>query len=70
MRNVHIVLTGTTQNQSPFMRKKQLTAHVGGHIVEFVQGADGSVLEFTPRFFPFYDTTVSDDSWAYQMYAE
>lgn len=40
---IHIIQAGTTKDQDLFMRKHQLSAHVGGWIVEFTQLPDGSV---------------------------
>lgn len=54
-RGVHCVQTGTTQDQSPFMRKKRLAAHVGGWIIEFGTDDMGAVTRFRSEFFPFYD---------------
>lgn len=65
-RGVHAVLAGCFQHQSPFMRKKRLAAHMGGWIIEFVQDVDGTVLEFNPRFYPFYEGK-DDKKWVYQM---
>jgi len=67
-RNCHIILAGCTENQTPFMRKKRLAAHLGGWIVEVTQGTDGSVLSIVPQFLPFYDTHAIDDGhWHYIM---
>lgn len=54
-RGVHCVQTGTTQDQSPFMRKKRLAAHLGGWIIEFGRDDNGAVTRFKQEFFPFYD---------------
>lgn len=40
-RNVHAIQMGTTCDQTIFMRKKKLEAHVGGGIAEFRRGPDG-----------------------------
>jgi hypothetical protein len=66
IRNVHCVQPGATQAQTPFMRKKHIASHLGGCIIEFVQAEDGSVLEFTPRFLPFYDTGCTQDGWEHR----
>lgn len=70
MRNIQCVMAGCAEYQTPFMRKKRLAAHLGGWIIEVTQGDDGSVLEFTPRFFPFYDTKDSADEFKYREAAE
>ena len=66
MRNIHIVLAACTENQTPFMRKKRLAAHLGGWICEVTQGDDGSVIGFTQTFYPFYDTSEEEEPWQYK----
>lgn len=67
VRNVHTVLSGCFMDQSPFMRKKRLAAHVGGYILDIVQAPDGSVLRFNPTFIPFYGGE-DQENWHYHMY--
>jgi biotin operon repressor len=54
-REVWVVDTGTCCDQTLFMRKKQLQAHVGGQIVELIQAPDGRITRFRVEFLPFYD---------------
>lgn len=54
-RGVHCVQTGTTQDQSPFMRKKKLAAHLGGWIIEMATDDNGAITRFKQEFVPFYD---------------
>ncbi len=54
-REVHSVLCGTTCDQSRFMRKLKIQAHVGYYIIKVEQANNGSITEFTPIFKPFYD---------------
>lgn len=54
-REVHVIDTATTCDQTLFMRKKQLAAHVGGWIVELMQAPDGRITRFRCEFLPFYD---------------
>lgn len=54
-REVWVVDTGTCCDQTLFMRKKQLSAHVGGSIVELMQAPDGRITRFRVEFLPFYD---------------
>ena len=42
-KGVHILQTGTTQEQTPFMRKKRLAAHLGGWIVKVTVAPDGGL---------------------------
>lgn len=65
-RGVHIVQTGTTMDQSPFMRKKRLAAHVGGWIIEFSVDDFGAVTRFKQEFFPYYDNEYYS-KWSYKM---
>ena len=54
-REVWVVDTGTCCDQTLFMRKRHLQAHVGGQIVEFQQAPDGRITRFRVEFLPFYD---------------
>jgi hypothetical protein len=54
-REVWVVDTGTCCDQTLFMRKRHLNAHVGGQIVELMQAPDGRVVRFRVEFLPFYD---------------
>ncbi len=54
-RNVHCVQSGCAQDQTKFMRKRKLAAHVGFCIVTLQQDIRGSVTRFSPEFFPFWD---------------
>jgi hypothetical protein len=54
-REVWVVDTGTCCDQTLFMRKRQLQAHVGGCIVELMQAPDGRIVRFRVEFLPFYD---------------
>ena len=55
VRSVHVVQPGCTQDQSIFMRKKGIEAHVGGAMVYVRQHAKGFIMECAPRFMSFYD---------------
>lgn len=55
-REVWTVQTGCVQDQSLFMRKRQLQAHVGGCKVRMRQLEDGRLVSFAAEFTPFYDT--------------
>lgn len=50
IRNVWAVQTGAGQDQTPFMRKKSLEAHVGGAIIEMEQDPKtGAIIAFKPE---------------------
>lgn len=54
-RNVHCVQAGCMQDQTMFMRKRKLAAHVGFCTVTLQQDIRGSITRFSPEFFPFFD---------------
>lgn len=55
-REVHTLQTGCTCDQTMFMRKKRLQAHVGFSVVKIAQDSkDGHVTRFSPEWFSFYD---------------
>jgi hypothetical protein len=64
-RGVHCIQTGTTEDQSPFMRKKRLAAHLGGWIIEMATDDNGAVTRFKQEFMPFYDNAYYE-KWAYK----
>lgn len=65
-RGVHCIQTGTTQDQSPFMRKKKLAAHLGGWVIEMATDDNGAVTRFKQEFIPFYDNGYYQ-KWVYKM---
>lgn len=54
-RNVRAVQGGCGCDQTAFMRKKKLPAHVGGWIIEFQQAKDGSINRFKTEWLGFFD---------------
>jgi hypothetical protein len=54
-REVHTVQGGCTCDQSLFMRKKRLQAHVGYSIIKIKQNDEGIVTRFSVEWFPFFD---------------
>jgi hypothetical protein len=54
-REVWTAQCGTTCDQSMFMRKKRLQAHVGYAIIKIRQDETGALTGFAPEWFPFYD---------------
>lgn len=50
VRNVWYCQTGTQQDQTPFMRKRAIEAHVGGFLIEAEQDPEtGAIIGFTPQ---------------------
>ena len=66
-RGIHMVQAGCTMDQSPFMRKKRLAAHIGGWIIEMRQSSDGSVRRFKAEWISFFDGAFHENEWAYKM---
>lgn len=54
-REVHCVQTGCTCDQTMFMRKKKLQAHVGFWVIKIMQDSNGAITRFAPEWFPFFD---------------
>jgi predicted phosphodiesterase len=54
-RSVHAIMPGCTQDQSIFMRKRKIEAHVGGVICWLQQADDGTPTRFRAEWIPFYD---------------
>ncbi len=54
-RNVEVLLTGCIEDQTPFMRKKHIAAHLGFYIVKAHIAPDGSVNRFIPEKISYYD---------------
>jgi predicted phosphodiesterase len=54
-RSVLCVEGGCTQDQTIFMRKKKLEAHVGFWVISLQQDSNGAISRFNPEWFPFYD---------------
>ena len=56
-REVHTLQTGCTCDQTMFMRKKRLQAHVGYCVVKIAQDSvDGHVTRFAPEWSPYFDS--------------
>lgn len=69
IRGVHCVEGGCTMDQSPFMRKKRLDAHVGGWIIEMKVNKAGAVVQFRQTWIPFFDKKVYSKNWEYKWSA-
>lgn len=54
-REVYTIQAGCTQDQSPFMRKKKIQAHVGGVTVRMRQDDCGIITDFNVTWHPFFD---------------
>lgn len=56
-REVHCVQTGCTVDQSIFMRRCKLQAHVGGVLLRVTQNEQGHVVRLGVDWMPFYNKT-------------
>jgi len=54
-RGVHVLLCGCCQDQTKFMRKLSLAAHVAFWVVTVELASDGSICRWSPVEYPFYD---------------
>lgn len=55
-REVYVLSAGCAEDQTMFMRKKKLAAHVGFSIVKLKQDStDGHITRISHEWFPFYD---------------
>jgi len=54
-RNICSIQGGTAQSQTPFMRGKNLAAHIGFWILEFTVNEPALVSRFKAEFFPVYE---------------
>lgn len=54
-REVHTVQVGCMTDQSMFMRKKRLSAHVGFVVIRIKQDDKGAIARFQVEWTPFYD---------------
>lgn len=64
-RGVHCVQAGTTMDQSPFMRKNKLQAHVGGWTIDMTINEAGAISRFRQEWMPFYDRPHYRGQWKY-----
>lgn len=54
-REVHVVQMGCVEDQTIFMRKKKIQAHIGGGILEIRQAPDGSINRIKVEYITFFD---------------
>lgn len=65
IRNVWCLQTGCVQDQTPFMRKKKLEAHVGGAVVEMEQDPDtGAIIAFRPDMVRYFNRGYYNNRWS------
>jgi hypothetical protein len=62
-REIHMIQTGCTQDQTRFMRKKKLQAHVGGVVLWVTQNEIGVITKVRVEWIPFYDKKFYTYNW-------
>lgn len=60
-RNIHCFQTGCFQAQTPFMKGKGISAHMGGWIVEVDVDSGGTIEKIKQQFIPYY-SAISEDN--------
>jgi predicted phosphodiesterase len=63
VREIYMVQVGSTQDQTPFMRKKRLQSHLGGCIVELHQDSNGIINRCKVEFISFFDKKFYEYHW-------
>jgi len=66
-REVVCVMPGCTEDQTAFMRKKKLAAHVGFCIMTLHARIDGTIGSCSVEFFPFYDRGYHNKLNSYEL---
>jgi predicted phosphodiesterase len=66
LRGIHVFQTGCFEDQTPFMRKKRLSAHLGCWALEFMANEEGRVVEMVQRPLVYYNTPDHNVSWSYK----
>jgi predicted phosphodiesterase len=61
LRGIHIYQTGCLEEQTPFMRKKRLSAHLGCWVIEPMVNSEGRVVETIQR-----PITFQQGQWSYK----
>lgn len=59
-RNVHALQTGCFQGQTPFLRGKGISTHLGGWIATVRVDETGTIQGIAPEFVPFYKSIQND----------
>lgn len=65
VRNVWTLQTACCEDQTPFMRKKRLEAHVGGTILGLEQDqATGAIVGFAPKMIRYFNRGFNSGRWS------
>lgn len=63
-REVHTIQGGCTCDQTMFMRKKRLQAHVGYSFIKIKQNDEGIITRVSVEWFPFFDRSFYEKRFA------
>lgn len=67
IRGVHTIQVGCTQDQTTFLRKKSIEAHVGGGICRLTQDPrTGLIFSCRVEFFRYYNKGFMNNKWNYK----
>lgn len=65
IRNVWCLQSGTSQDQTPFMRKKKIEAHVGGSLLTMEQDPEtGAIIGFMPQMVRYFNKGYYNGRWS------
>jgi hypothetical protein len=65
VRNIWTLQTGCAEDQTPFMRKKSIEAHVGGAIVKIEQDPEtGALIGFAPEMVRYFNKGYYNGRWS------
>ena len=62
-REIHMIQVGCVEDQTPFMRKRKILAHVGGTIITLHQDDDGIINRCIVEWIPFYNKKFYEYKW-------
>ena len=62
-REVHVIQMGCTEDQTPFMRKKRLQAHLGGGIIWLTQNELGIFTSVKVQWFGYFNKGYYEYVW-------
>jgi predicted phosphodiesterase len=66
VRNVWCYQCGCTQDQTPFMRKKRLEAHIGGHVVRLRQDPQtGAIYRASADTLRYFVRSYANNRWSH-----
>lgn len=64
IRNVHVIQAGCTEDLTPFARKRKLSFHLGGWIVEAWQDQRGAITECRTWLHQYFDRGYYNHQWS------